>query len=274
MPKSKPTVTRVQPRDALGKYGTLPPIVPTVASNKAVTISSNEDSSDNELAKLYARFTATHGRAPIIGLDLDGTTADMTGGWRPRVARARGISDEDAITKLPEPDEYAMWSGQAAWFESKQEFLTQFQLDEKDGMYREFPVYEGASEVIHRLHREGFVIKAVTARSADFNHDTKHWLESQGLPVEEIINPGFEKHTLQDIDIFIDDAPHVINGLVDNQRKVIIFNQEYNGHQAVDSEQYTRRMNGWELSVVTTALADLMEDGIPSATESDNAHKI
>lgn len=252
---------REQPRDNRGQFGSLPtraPIAPTPKSEIFSAQIGNEEVPIDNLAAIYSKFKEKHGRAPVIGLDLDGTAANMTGGWRPRVAKARGITDEDALSKLPEPDEYAMWTGEGAWFETKQEFLLDFQAAEKDGMYRNLSPYDGASEVIHRLSQEGFRIKAVTARSVEYNEDTAHWLNNQGLPIEEILHPGMLKSALEDIDIFIDDAPHVINDLVEHERKVVIFDQGYNDHHAVDSPEHTRRISGWSVSGISQALEELL----------------
>ena len=182
----------------------------------------------------------------------------MTAGFRPRVAKARGINQAEATTHLPDPDDYAYSKSTTPWFRDREEFLEHFQAAEKSGFYRDLPVYDGAIDVLHHLAEKGFRIKAVTARSADYNPDTSHWLDSQGIPYEEILNPGFEKYTVEEVDIFIDDAPHVITGLVERERKVIIFNQQYNDHHNIDSESHTRRIEGWDLDNVAKALNALL----------------
>lgn len=250
-------------RDKKGKYETMPTRIeeaPTSASSLLKNTSTNQKASQerNDLAEIYAKFKEKHGRAPVIGLDLDGTTADMVAGFRPRVAQARGIPYEEAVHHLPDPDDYAFDQSTTPWFKDRAEFLTHFQAAEKDGLYRDLPVYEGAIDVLQTLADEGFEIRAVTARSADYNPDTSHWLDSQGIPYKEIINPGFEKHTVEGVDLFIDDAPHVIQKLVDKERKVIIFNQEYNDHHNIDSDEHTRRIVKWNLNTVSEAIGDLL----------------
>lgn len=261
-PKMRKETKREQPRNAKGEFGSLPNRVPQaqIARPVATTfeVSPTLEISQKDIAGVYAKFKASNGRSPIIGLDLDGTTANMVHGLRAHVAQKRGIAPEEANTQLPEPGEYDFITGETAWFANRDEFLEYFLQAEKDGMYRNLPSYAGALEVLQALIDEGFEIKVVTARSADFNHDTAHWLASQGFPQIPIFNPGTEKHTLEDIDIFIDDAPHVINKLVERDRKVIIFNQDYNGHQVEISETHTRRITGWSLPNLVTALNDLL----------------
>lgn len=252
-----------QPRAKNGEYATIP-LKPTPAPSisnvlsKSIQPSVPAGQEMNDLAKIHARFQEKYGRAPVIGLDLDGTTADMTAGLRPRVAEARGIDQANAEAELPDPDDYAYSKSTKPWFRDREDFLEHFHAAEKAGFYRDLPVYDGAIDVLHSLAEQGFRIKAVTARSSDYNSDTSHWLNSQGIPYEEILNPGFEKYTVQEVDIFIDDAPHVITGLVERERKVIIFNQEYNNHHDIDSESHTRRIEGWDLDNVAKALEALL----------------
>lgn len=208
-----------------------------------------------ELAELYDAFVAEHGRAPVIGLDLDGTTADMVGGLRHRVAVARGVPANHA--HLPDPDDYYMWQGSAPWFASKEDFLAHFQAAERDGMYRSLTTYDGAVDVLRTLAAHGFVIHAVTARSADYNHDTQAWLDTHGIPTANIRNPGFDKHTIDDVDVFIDDAPRVIDGLADAGRKVVVFEQLYNTAAAPDVA-HVERMTRWEIAEVAAALRNLL----------------
>lgn len=250
-----------QPRAKNGEYALKPASAPSVSSVSLANPASqtiNSTDGENEINKIFTRFQEKYGRAPVIGLDLDGTTADMTAGFRPRVAEARGIDQVDATTHLPDPDDYAYSKSTTPWFRDREEFLEHFQAAEKSGFYRDLPVYDGAIDVLHHLAKKGFRIKAVTARSADYNPDTSHWLDSQGIPYEEILNPGFEKYTVEEVDIFIDDAPHVITGLVERERKVIIFNQQYNDHHNIDSESHTRRIEGWDLDSVAKALDALL----------------
>lgn len=174
------------------------------------------------------------------------------------MAERNGITHEEALETLGEPDKYNMWTGERAWFESKEDFLNHFQSAEREGLYKTLPAYEGAKEVIDSLIEEGFEIKAVTARSADYNEDTAHWIKSQGIPVEEILHSGHTKHEVEGIDIFFDDAPGVISGLVEHDQKVVIFDHAWNQNETVDHPEHTRRVHGWGAEDIASALEELL----------------
>jgi uncharacterized HAD superfamily protein len=233
--------------------------VPATPGQAPATFANNAPAAHiPELADLYDAFVAEHNRPPVIGLDLDGTTADMVANLRGRVAEARGIAADRAT--LPDPDDYLMWQGSAPWFASKEDFLGHFQAAERDGMYRELGTYEGAVEVLRTLAEHGFVIHAVTARSATYNNDTQAWLDAQGIPAIQIRNPGFDKHTLGDVDVFIDDAPHVIDGLANAGRSVVVFEQPYNADN-LPAADHVKTMTRWEVQQVANALRALLNTG-------------
>ena len=52
------------------------------------------------------------------------------------------------------------------------------------------------------------------------------------LPLPSIINSGFTKHTVEGVDVFLDEAPSVVNGLSDADYRVVVFEQDYNGRAA------------------------------------------
>lgn len=294
--------------------------IPTAGVSVATVNSANKNTTpagNDKITEIFKNFQEKYGRAPVIGLDLDGTTASMVGGLRKVMAAKNEVSEkvevdcpqcngtgelawradpsdptgqnpmqvqcpcitgkvlvskdfareigaigelssEELVALYPEPDKYAMWTGEKAWFQSKEDFLSQFQSAERDGLYRNLPAYEGAPEVINMLLANGFKIKAVTARSEDYNADTAHWLKSQGIPVDEILHPGHTKHQVEGIDIFFDDAPGVISGLVEHERKVIIFDQAWNENEPVDHLDHTRRVSGWGIDGLSQALDELL----------------
>jgi len=237
------------------------PEVPTASLTSPVTSSDAKQivlETNNKLAEIHAKFKEKHGRAIVIGLDLDGTTASMVGGFRVLMAQKNGITHEEALEQFREPDKYNMWTGEEAWFTTKEDFLTEFQNAEKNGLYRDLPAYEGAKETIDILTAAGFDIKAVTARSADYHEDTAHWITSKEIPVEEIEHSGHTKYQVEGIDIFFDDAPSVISGLVEHSRKVVIFDQPWNENEPVDSTEHTRRVQGWDIKAISSALEELL----------------
>jgi phosphoglycolate phosphatase-like HAD superfamily hydrolase len=112
------------------------------------------------LASIHRSFLSRYGRNPLIGLDLDGTTADLVAGLREVMSSVWGLSDEERAdpSRLPEPDKYAMWEGEKAWFKDKGEFLLHFRQAEGEGIYRTLPVYAEAGKTLRELKTSGFNI--------------------------------------------------------------------------------------------------------------------
>jgi len=189
------------------------------------------------------------GRNPNIGLDFDGTTGDFTHQLREHRGTSLKIPKEEWLSKLPNPDDYAMWKGSTPWYDSREEFLSHFKEAEVNGIYTKIPVYPNASKVLTELKNYGFTIKGITAREAVFNVDTKSWIKSNSIPVSKIINPGMAKETVKDIDVYLDDAPQVIKSLLDNEKKVVIMNHEYNQNSGFNHPN-SRRVDGWSEKVI------------------------
>ncbi len=230
--------------------------LPTVAQQNSVKHVIDElEAVDVKLQMIVEKFIKQNGRAPIIGADLDGTTADMVSGLRSYVGNLRKIPAEQWKNLFPDPDEYAMWLGKKAWFKDKADFLTHLQASEKAGLYRTLPVYELAPETYARLKKLGFDIKAITAREVIFNADTKHWIRTNNIPIEEVINNGYDKSSVE-VDIYLEDAPHIIEQLVAKSRNVVIKSQDYN--QMVENQPNTRRVPAWG-SPIVKAIGELLE---------------
>jgi uncharacterized HAD superfamily protein len=210
------------------------------------------------LIRLARQFESRTGHAPVLGIDHDGTIADMVGGLRPIVAKALGITKDEWRSRLPQPDEYAMWLGRNHWFASKADFLDHFRAAELAGFYRHLPIYDKAAVSLRQLHDAGFELVTITARSADFNDDTRSWQKAHTLPAPllTILNSGMEKHQVEGLDIVIDDAPSVIEGLLAAGRPVVIYDQDYN--QDIPEHPLARRAFGWGPSM-HAAIADLLE---------------
>lgn len=202
--------------------------------------------------------TVTLKRKPLIGLDLDGTTGDFTHALRGYMGAGLKIPKKEWVARFPDPEEYAMWTGGNAWYTSKEDFLNHFKTAETKGLYGNVPIYENATRVLNELKNFGFNIKVITARGAEFNHDTRAWMEKHKVPVETILNPGTEKQNVQNVDVYIDDAPHVVNKLLEHDKKVVVMNQSYNGH-TIDPHENARRVNNWDGDNVVNAIFDLID---------------
>lgn len=203
------------------------------------------------------QLTKELGRRPTIGLDLDGTTGDFTSQLRTYMGTSLKIPQSEWATHFPNPDEYAMWTGTNPWYRDKDHFISSFQAAEKEGLYRQVPVYANASKVLHELRDYGFNIKVITARGAEFNDDTRYWTTTHNIPIKKILNPGMAKETVKDIDVYLDDAPHVINTLIQHEKKVVVMEHEYNEH-TVPVHKNARRTKEWNDNVVN-AIFDLLK---------------
>ena len=253
-------MSSAQPRNIKGQWGIVSkspgqkkpnPLPPTQIKDKASKIEAKS------FAEIQALFITRFGRPPSIGLDLDGTMADTTAGLRKTVVAARNYPSTELVDKalLPEPNTYwAYYEGEGAWFSDKKEFLQHFLAAEKGGIYLDLPIYDGAKATIDQLKSAGFNITAITARHNSYDEDTLHWVNKHAIPVEKIIHSGEDKHLVPDIDIFIDDAPHVLQSLIDNGRKVIIYDQEYNRHIAGP------RITEWSAEAILPVLEQIIEE--------------
>jgi hypothetical protein len=249
-----------QPRNSKGQWETVSssptkiissPMSPTLAENhiNATKIKSLEE--------VQALLLARLGRIPHIGLDLDGTMADTTAGLRKSVMEARDYPSSESVDKtlLPQPNIYSgYYEGDRAWFGDKKEFLQHFLAAEKEGLYLDLPIYEGAKQTIDQLKAAGFNITAVTARNSAYDKDTLLWVNKHSIPVEGVIHSGDDKHLISDIDFFIDDAPHVLQSLIDNGQKVIIYDQEYN--QGIPGPRITE----WSAEAILAAIEQIIEE--------------
>lgn len=232
------------------------------SSESAILIATAELMSTPEGMATYrhlrtTELTETLGRQPMIGLDLDGTTGDFTNGLRTYMGTSLKVPKEQWESKFPDPDEYAMWQGKNAWYSDKADFLNHFQEAERQGIYKKIEVYANASPIIKELQSYGFKLKVVTARGAEFNDDTRAWIRKNDIPVKTILNPGSDKHKIKDVDVYIDDAPHVIKLLRENNKKVVIMEQSYN---VEDTEVHDdiRRVKVWDDKMVH-AIFELMD---------------
>lgn len=249
--------TRDQAGRFTGSIGRGKDAAPATNSRPRVPLAPVEASEPHHaLTDLYERFTAAHGRPPVIGLDLDGTTADLVNTLRARVAQEWGIPAHRAEDVLPDPDQYLMWEGEKAWFNDPAHFTEVFSLSEKEGIYRELDTYHGAPDVLQTLAEHGFIIRAVTARPESYNEDTRYWLEKNGIPVIEILNPGTAKHEVPDIDVFIEDSPKIVERLAQEGRPVLVYDQLYNAR--ISEADKVRRLSAWELAHVVDALRTVL----------------
>lgn len=223
----------------------------TAAAEAISILTTTEEGKFAYYQTLASQFKKIHGRKPILGLDLDGTSADFTHGlrWHMATKDAIKVPREQWEEKFPDPDEYDYHQGANAWFKSREEFLTHFRAAEERGVYKELRVYDNVVETTREFKEIGVEVKVVTARNAIFNEHTTEWLKNRPITFSRIENPGHRKEDVE-ADVYFDDAPVVINRLIEHEKKVIIRSQAYNSSGQVTENEQTIRVADWKEDVI------------------------
>ena len=144
-----------------------------------------------------------------LGIDLDGVIADFNSGWMDRYNRqfdtslaTESVQSYDGLLDLTH-------------FASIAEFW-RWASDLGDGsIFRHLPAYDGAVEAVTRLAHQGHRIVILTTKPPWGVSDTYAWLAEKQIPTTEV-------HILTDkwvvdCDIYLDDAPHVLEPLVNHR---------------------------------------------------------
>lgn len=190
----------------------------------------------------------------VLGVDLDGVCADYTSAFARVVAEAKGC----AVESLP--------SGRSWDFR-------EWELDEVGGfealhraavteqrIFRDMPAIEGCAAALWRLSDAGVWIRIITHRLVvHWGHqlavgDTVAWLDANGIPYRDLCFLGRKPEV--EADLYIDDAPHNVEGLRRAGNEVIVFDQPYN--QAVEG----LRASTWS-EVEDIVLTRMTDAGIP-----------
>lgn len=179
-----------------------------------------------------------------IGLDMDNTFVDFSAGFRQHVANVSRLKQEDALVIMPDPSVYnfAGWDWSYTAFSGLAEAFAH--AEASAGFYELLEPFEGAVDALLTLATDGAMITAVTARSEEFYAQTIACLRHHGAPVETVLfsKTKFDLHRSHggSIDLFFDDAPHVLSGFDVNMVPSVAFTTGYNG----DSVS-THRVNEW-----------------------------
>ncbi len=144
-----------------------------------------------------------------LGIDLDGVVANFTEGWMSFYNREFGTSlvFEDSrtwgdlvnLTHFAHIGEFWHWAS------------------DLDGhsVFRHLDTFPGAVDALKELVGEGHEIVVITSKPSFAVEDTYQWIEEHEIPTEEV-------HILEDkwlvaADVYLDDGPHVLPGLVENR---------------------------------------------------------
>ena len=144
-----------------------------------------------------------------LGIDLDGVVANFTKGWMTLYNRDFGtdLRAEDSqdwgdlvgLTHFRNMGEFWRWSS------------------DLDGhsVFWYLEAFPGAIESLQGLADDGHDIVIITTKPRFAIDDTHDWIERQGIPTDEV--HIIEDKWLVDCDVYLDDGPHVLPGLVKNR---------------------------------------------------------
>lgn len=141
-----------------------------------------------------------------LGIDLDGVVANFTKGWMSFYNRDFGtelvVSDSKRWHDLVELTHFERISDFWKWSSN---------LDGRSVFWHLEP-FPGALEAINELSDAGHEIVIITTKPHFAVQDTHEWIARHEIPASEI-------HILEDkwlvaADVYLDDGPHVLPGLV------------------------------------------------------------
>lgn len=162
----------------------------------------------------------------VIGVDLDGVCADFYGRMREIAAEWFEVD----ISTLPLTPSYGLseWGVRGP---GDYEDLHRFAVTQRD-LFASSPIIPGARRVLRQLSTEGYRIRIITHRLfIHFFHETAvrqtiGWLDKHGIPYWDLC---FMKAKDQvGADVYIDDAPHNIEGLRSRGHYAICFGNSTN----------------------------------------------
>jgi 5'(3')-deoxyribonucleotidase len=144
-----------------------------------------------------------------LGIDLDGVVANFTKGWIDLYNKEFGtaLRVEQAET----------WDGMTTitHFEDMRDFWRWTSDLDGRSLFWHLETFPGAVDALQALHSEGHEIIVVTMKPSFAIDDTHQWIEKHQIPASEI-------HILEDkwkvdCDVYLDDGPHILPGLVANR---------------------------------------------------------
>jgi uncharacterized HAD superfamily protein len=129
--------------------------------------------------------------------------------------------------------------------------------------YLRAAAYPHAVSALRELHGDGHTILYLTHRPWGAKEQTLTWLNRRGLmPANTALIHSNDKTTWGGIDLWVDDAPHIVGRLRERGQQVLLFDRPWNQH--VQEGPLVRRVYDW-LQVPT--LVALTEGQGPAPTE-------
>ena len=142
-----------------------------------------------------------------LGIDLDGVVADFNTGW----IRLETLDHAQRFAEIPF-DAVAAWDGipSLTHFRHMGEFWQWARDHDGHTLFRHLEPYPGAIDALQRLARRHDIV-IVTTKPDWAIHDTFEWIAQHRIPTREV-HISDRKWEVP-CDGYLDDAPHVLNGL-------------------------------------------------------------
>jgi 5'(3')-deoxyribonucleotidase len=198
-----------------------------------------------------------------IGLDLDGVCYRYESTARYMIRRRM---QERGLAVTPELYEVSRYWDWIKAYASKDDWKWLWSGAIEEGVYRYGHVVEGAIEGAQAISRLGDTT-IITARPKGAIHDTMAWLELMfnRVPLAGVViqSDGQKKSEVPDIDVYIDDAKHNLEDLLDNTDAMVIqFVQPWNEDFEVKSPlKGTRLFRAYNWREIVTYVENLKESG-------------
>lgn len=158
----------------------------------------------------------------IIGLDIDGVTADFVARVNDAYRQWSGDEPTDGDGSYHLASRYPTLPNNKAVWEM---------IENTHGFWETVSVIPGTVGAVHRLLEHEHRIKILTARKDTARAATVDWVRSwwPSTTMPEI-STGLEPAEKWKIpcQVYVDDAPHVIDSLRANGQRVITFDQPWN----------------------------------------------
>lgn len=166
----------------------------------------------------------------VLGVDLDNTLADYTGGFRRFVMQELGHE-----TPYPDPEFWDFNKCKGWPIRSREHFLDLHHRAVSDGLFLNLDLYDGAQPTLVDFRAAGVKIRIISHRllgdpyfDTTAVQDTVEWLYSKQIPFDDIC--FVSNKTEVDSHLIVEDSPAHLAALRAADRNFLIYHQRYNSH--------------------------------------------
>lgn len=186
----------------------------------------------------------------VIGVDIDGVLADQIDGIIPRIKERLGLDlrYEDIV-------EFRLALGSS---DLSREIVTA--MNDREYL-QHMPLHEGAHDFLAGLQAAGLRVKVLTARPAGTERLTRHWLEHNALPYDELTHLEEGLKSVGGADILVDDyAGNVAEFLRETSGHAVLLRHPWNEHapELASWEQSGRLHRAEDLKAATSRIREIV----------------